>query len=182
MVAESGSLGRPARCPHPSAPRKSDASDKSPGRNVRPARTGQMVPSTAGWCHPTDRHRSRTQRSGTPTQPAGRYSYSLEQDESITSTIALSTSAIALSTRISPDYAPQQDCFGLIWQVVRRRCRSARSICTRWGLLRCSSCLDAKLFRRCYEDVSPSGLCDYIFLVPVAYATGKYVSPSGLRN
>jgi len=32
------------------------------------------------------------------------------------------------------------------------------------------------------ENVSPSGLCDDIFLVPVAYATGKYVPPSGLRK
>jgi len=42
--------------------------------------------------------------------------------------------------------------------------------------------VNSKLHWRCYEDVSPSALCNYIFLVPVAYATGKYVSPSGLRN
>jgi len=33
------------------------------------------------------------------------------------------------------------------------------------------------LLRRCV-----AGLCDYVFLVPVAYATGKYVSPSKQRK
>jgi len=41
--------------------------------------------------------------------------------------------------------------------------------------------VDATLYPRRRNDVSPSGLCEFIFLVPVAYATGKYVSPSGLR-
>jgi len=44
----------------------------------------------------------------------------------------------------------------------------------------CSRCVDVKLYRRRRDNVSPSGLCEFIFLVPVAYATGKYVPPSGL--
>jgi len=42
--------------------------------------------------------------------------------------------------------------------------------------------VDAKLYRRRWKTVPPSGLWEFIFPVPVAYATGKYVSPSGLRD